>query len=254
MGVEHVDGDLLERGLDGGDLGEDVDAVGVLLDHALEAAHLALDAAEAVVDGFGVGLHDRRSIPRGGNSHPLHFSAVSHRQDEKQRRREEREAQEKAEKARAARRQRLQIAIGGVVALAAIAVVVLLASGHARRRAAGRRGGRHARGRVQRDDPRAGHRRRRRGRQGGRLQARAPGDRGRHARGARLHGGGLQDQPADLRQPLPDVGGGRRVRARQHAAARPARPHARARPDRRPVQARHAERDGRPAQRAAGGA
>ena len=54
---------------------------------------------------------------------------MSHRQDEKQRRREEREAKEKAEKARAARRQRMQIAIGGVVALAAIAVVVLLASG-----------------------------------------------------------------------------------------------------------------------------
>jgi hypothetical protein len=54
---------------------------------------------------------------------------VSHRQEEKQRRRAEREAREKAERARAARRQRLQIAIGGVVALAAIAVVVLLVSG-----------------------------------------------------------------------------------------------------------------------------
>jgi hypothetical protein len=54
---------------------------------------------------------------------------VSHRQEEKQRRREEREAQEKAARAKAARRQRLQIAIGGVVAIAAIAVVALLATG-----------------------------------------------------------------------------------------------------------------------------
>jgi hypothetical protein len=57
MGVEDVDGDLLERGLDGGDLGEDVDAVGVLVDHALEAANLPLDAPEAVVDGAGIGEH-----------------------------------------------------------------------------------------------------------------------------------------------------------------------------------------------------
>ena len=64
-----------------------------------------------------------------GYPDPLHFSAVSHRQEEKQRRREEREAKEKAERARAARRQRLQIAIGGVVAIAAIAVVALLAAG-----------------------------------------------------------------------------------------------------------------------------
>jgi hypothetical protein len=54
---------------------------------------------------------------------------VSHRQEEKQRRREERLAREKAEKARAARRQRLQLALGGVAGLAAIAVVVLLVSG-----------------------------------------------------------------------------------------------------------------------------
>jgi Protein of unknown function (DUF3105) len=54
---------------------------------------------------------------------------VSHRQEEKQRRRAEREAQEKAARAKAARRQRLQIAIGGVVAIAVIAVVALLATG-----------------------------------------------------------------------------------------------------------------------------
>jgi hypothetical protein len=64
-----------------------------------------------------------------GYFHPLHFSAVSHRQEEKQRRREEREAKEKADRARAARRQRMQIAIGGLVAIAAIAVVALFASG-----------------------------------------------------------------------------------------------------------------------------
>jgi hypothetical protein len=54
---------------------------------------------------------------------------VSHRQEEKQRRREEREAREKAERARAAARKRLQFAVGGLVAVAAIAVVVLLVTG-----------------------------------------------------------------------------------------------------------------------------
>jgi hypothetical protein len=54
---------------------------------------------------------------------------VSHRQEEKQRRREERLAKEKAEKARAARRQRMQLALGGVAGLAAVAAVALLVSG-----------------------------------------------------------------------------------------------------------------------------
>jgi Protein of unknown function (DUF3105) len=54
---------------------------------------------------------------------------VSHRQEEKQRRREERLAKEKAEKAAAARRQRLQLALGALAGIAAIAVVVLLVSG-----------------------------------------------------------------------------------------------------------------------------
>jgi len=57
------------------------------------------------------------------------LTAVSHRQEEKQRRREEREARERAERARAARRRRLQLALGGLVAVAAVAVVVLLVSG-----------------------------------------------------------------------------------------------------------------------------
>src|SRR3954454_15752854 len=48
--VEDLDRDLLERGLHGGHLGEDVDAVGVLLDHALQAPHLSLDAPEPVRD------------------------------------------------------------------------------------------------------------------------------------------------------------------------------------------------------------
>jgi Protein of unknown function (DUF3105) len=54
---------------------------------------------------------------------------VSHRQEEKQRRREERLAKEQAEKSRAARRQRLTLALGGLAGLAVIAVVVLLVSG-----------------------------------------------------------------------------------------------------------------------------
>ena len=54
---------------------------------------------------------------------------MSHRQEEKQRRREEREAREKAEKARAAARKRMQLAVGGLVAIAAVAVVVLLVTG-----------------------------------------------------------------------------------------------------------------------------
>ena len=45
VAVEHPHRDLLERGLDGRHLGEDVDAVGVLPDHPLEPADLALDAA-----------------------------------------------------------------------------------------------------------------------------------------------------------------------------------------------------------------
>jgi hypothetical protein len=54
---------------------------------------------------------------------------VSHRQEQKQRRREERLAREQAEKARAARRQRIRLALAGVAGLAVVAVVVLLVSG-----------------------------------------------------------------------------------------------------------------------------
>ena len=42
--VEQAERDLVERGLDRADLREHVDAVAVVLDHALDAADLALDA------------------------------------------------------------------------------------------------------------------------------------------------------------------------------------------------------------------
>jgi hypothetical protein len=57
---------------------------------------------------------------------------VSSRQEEKQRRREERLAQERAEAKRSSRRKRLQLAFGGVLALAVIAgvvVAVIIATG-----------------------------------------------------------------------------------------------------------------------------
>src|SRR4051812_19751373 len=46
--VEQAECDLVERGLHRADLGQHVDAVAVLLDHPLHAAHLALDAVEAL--------------------------------------------------------------------------------------------------------------------------------------------------------------------------------------------------------------
>jgi hypothetical protein len=54
---------------------------------------------------------------------------VAHRQDEKQRRREEREARERAEAAAVARRKRLQLALGGLLAVAIVAGVAVLALG-----------------------------------------------------------------------------------------------------------------------------
>jgi hypothetical protein len=59
----------------------------------------------------------------------LHFAAVSSRQEEKQRRREERMERERKDKAAAARRKRLQLALGGLLGLAAIAIVAVLALG-----------------------------------------------------------------------------------------------------------------------------
>ena len=78
VAVQHVDRDLLERGLHGGHLREDVDAVGVLVDHPLEAAHLPFDPAEAVVNGASVCLH-APIIPQRGTAVLLHFAAVSSR-------------------------------------------------------------------------------------------------------------------------------------------------------------------------------
>ena len=75
-------------------------------------------------------------------------------------------------------------------------------------------------------------------RQGRRVHAREPARSGRRARAARVHRGRLQLQPADVRDPLPDLVRGRDLRAGHHAGARPARPRARARADRDPVQAR----------------
>src|SRR5215207_3728914 len=46
VAVQQPQGDLVEGGLDGRDLGDDVDAVLVLVDHAGHAADLALDAAQ----------------------------------------------------------------------------------------------------------------------------------------------------------------------------------------------------------------
>src|SRR5699024_955197 len=45
--VQEGEGDVLQSGGDGADLGEDVDAVGVLIDHAVDATGLSLDALES---------------------------------------------------------------------------------------------------------------------------------------------------------------------------------------------------------------
>jgi uncharacterized membrane protein YraQ (UPF0718 family)/YHS domain-containing protein len=45
--VQEAEGDVVQRGLGGGDLGEDVDAVAVFFDHALDAADLPLDAVQS---------------------------------------------------------------------------------------------------------------------------------------------------------------------------------------------------------------
>ena len=44
--------DAVQRGAHGADLGQHVDAVAVLFDHAGDAAHLALDAAQPGKLGF----------------------------------------------------------------------------------------------------------------------------------------------------------------------------------------------------------
>src|SRR4029079_2113015 len=62
--LEHLRGDTLERRLDRGDLREHVDAVPVLLDHPLDAAHLALDPVQTLRERLlvlGVAVHQMTS-------------------------------------------------------------------------------------------------------------------------------------------------------------------------------------------------
>src|SRR5665213_3451336 len=61
--VEQAERDLVERGLDGADLRQHVDAVAVLFDHALDATDLPLDAAQPCEQR---GLGRRVSAGRGG--------------------------------------------------------------------------------------------------------------------------------------------------------------------------------------------
>src|SRR3954462_2525289 len=64
--VEQPQRDLVERGLDRGDLGQHIDAVAVLVDHALDAADLALDAAQALAElVLGGGVAARLGARRG---------------------------------------------------------------------------------------------------------------------------------------------------------------------------------------------
>src|SRR5207249_999963 len=44
--VEHLEGEILERGVHGRDLSEDVDAVAIVLHHPLDAAYLSFDPVE----------------------------------------------------------------------------------------------------------------------------------------------------------------------------------------------------------------
>lgn len=61
---EHLHTKALERGADGGDPGQDVDAVAALVDHALDAAHLPFDAVQALLERVLVVavLHQRTSL------------------------------------------------------------------------------------------------------------------------------------------------------------------------------------------------
>ena len=65
--LEQLRADLLERGLDRGDLGQDVDAVAILVDHPLDAAHLPFDPVQALDDQvlvLGVTVHQESSLSR----------------------------------------------------------------------------------------------------------------------------------------------------------------------------------------------
>ena len=65
--VHEAERDLVERGLDRGDLRQDVDAVAVLLDHLLDAADLALDALEALLELLLGGRVPARGVSGGGH-------------------------------------------------------------------------------------------------------------------------------------------------------------------------------------------
>ena len=56
VAVEDLEGERVERGRDGADLREDVDAVAVFVDHPLDAAHLALDPVQALDQRLLVGV------------------------------------------------------------------------------------------------------------------------------------------------------------------------------------------------------
>jgi hypothetical protein len=67
VAVEQPQRHLVEGGLDGRDLGDDVDAVLVLVDHVGHAADLALDAAQA-----GLELLLVHAVAGHGASSPSH--------------------------------------------------------------------------------------------------------------------------------------------------------------------------------------
>lgn len=50
-----AEGNLVEGGLDRGDLGDDVDAIAVVVDHPLDPPDLSLDPSEALLESFLVG-------------------------------------------------------------------------------------------------------------------------------------------------------------------------------------------------------
>ena len=66
VGVEQAQADAVEGAAHGGDLGEDVDAVPLLLDHPRQAARLALDPAQPVEQRGPVGaVAARHGVPTG---------------------------------------------------------------------------------------------------------------------------------------------------------------------------------------------